>query len=229
MTEYGRRAVEAAKNDNFNHSEWDYDKFDDEDRAKLYEVRYSDRPNYDLPDDQDYVPAYVKWDEAGPEDMVKRCTAQTRKGHRCKKAARRGYDTCEMHGAGTEEKPGGVQKHRRSIYKLKKNTDLQKKAEKYLNDERLDDIDQELAQLMALYEVAAEDENVSRKALVELQDKIAKNKKRKKDVEAQSSLTIKEVHQLQSAMIQIFKQYVPEERQEAAKNELRNALQLGEG
>jgi hypothetical protein len=97
-----------------------------------------------------------------------------------------------MHGAGTKEKPGGVQKWQRPLYKLKQNTDLSDKAEEYLNDPRFDEIDSEIAFQRALFQKAAED-GVNTRALMDILAEITKAIKRKSDIENQTALTQKEL------------------------------------
>lgn len=186
----------------------------------LQAFQFYKRPNYkhyQLPEDQDWVPVQNSGGRA------KRCKAETRRGTRCMMPATKGYDVCRHHGAGSKEKPGGIQKWKRDLYKLEKNTDLQDKAERFLNDPRLDEMDSDLAYMQALFEMAA-DQDINGRALIELLEKINKAKKRKKDVENHSAMTQKEFQMLMNALLSLIKRYVPEKNQSAFISDLDRAI-----
>lgn len=197
------------------------DEINAEDKKAWYNVSFNIE-NF-LPPWMDYIPWLSK--------VQPRCTATAKNsGRRCNSPARNGYSVCHKHGGGSNEKPGGLHKYKRDIYQLEKNTDLAKKAERYLNDERLDDFDSEISHMMALYATAlekAEQDQMSPRALADILNTISKAKKRKKDVEAQSSLSMKQFQLLMSGMHSMMEQYVPKEKHKAFIADLRGLLDLG--
>lgn len=77
--------------------------------------------------------------------------SRSRKGGRCRKPTRQGYNACQIHGAGYRKKPGdGPLKHGR--YSKFKDKPIGEAIERFAEDPQSLELPQELAVLRALFE-----------------------------------------------------------------------------
>ncbi|WP_263787301.1 hypothetical protein [Salinibacter grassmerensis] len=199
-----------------------------EQRRKLYEKRHESRGYKDYPESQDHI---MIPDGKGGKQPVKRCTATTQNtGKRCRNPARNGFDTCRMHGGGTKENPP-VQDYLKPIYKIQEDSDneLQEKMERFLNDERLDSIEDEMALQKAvqqnLLERFDDAENVTEETLLKVSRDITKTWKAKKDVEANHALTMKEVDKLIEVLKTSLEQHADKDAQRKVINDIKKVFQ----
>lgn len=106
------------------------------------------------------MPSIIPPDRPGWEDRIlnmntwmPRCQARSRlrNGGQCRRPARRGYTVCPIHGAGYKKKPGGGPlKHGR--YSKFKDRPLGEAIDRFADDPRPLELQQELAVLRALFE-----------------------------------------------------------------------------
>ncbi len=200
-------------------------------REKLYNGRHKSR-GYDdreeMPDDQDYV---IIKNPTNGKTKAKRCEATSQNtGKRCRNPARNGYNTCKMHGGGTKDNPP-LAKYLKPIYDIKNDSDnqLHEKMERFLNDERLDKIEDEMALQRAVQENLLErfedEENVTEETLLKVSRDITRTWKAKKDVEANHALTMKEVDQLIEVLKTSLQQHAGKEAQRKVINDIKKVFQ----
>lgn len=154
------------------------------------------------------------------------CGAKTRDGSPCQRPAGWGTEKpdgrCKQHGG----KAGRPPKHGR--YAAKRSESLQEKIREYREDPDPAEMWEELAVLRAVLQEwlsdmdAVTEENVG--VLLDLQNAIRRTLDSINKIQTRSALTAAEVEYLQARVADLFKSYVPEDRRDAALNELRDAV-----